>query len=72
MTSQDYFNYSDPVEGEICPLAVRKVLKILRYFSRVLSAMEPLAQQTGLVDACLYHMTKKPRSVDYDEEIASR
>jgi hypothetical protein len=34
--------------------------------------MEPLAQQTGLVDACLYHMTKKPRSVDYDEEIASR
>lgn len=73
MASQDdYFNYSDPVEGEICPLAVRKVLKILRYFSRVLSAMEPLAQQTGLVDALLYHMTKKPLSVDYDDEIASR
>mmetsp|Transcript_21992 Transcript_21992/g.47793 ORF Transcript_21992/g.47793 Transcript_21992/m.47793 type:complete len:1334 (-) Transcript_21992:75-4076(-) len=72
MTSQDYFNYSDPVEGEICPLAVRKVLKILRYFSRVLSAMEPLAQHTGLVDALLYHMTKKPLSDDYDEEISSR
>ena len=72
MSSRDYFNYSDPVEGTICPLAVRKVIKILRYFSRVLSAMEPLAQQTGLVDALLYHMTKKPLSVDYDEEISSR
>lgn len=73
MTSeQDYFNYSDPVEGEVCSLAVRKVIKILRYFSRVLSAMEPLAQQTGLVDALLYHMTKKPLSTDYDDEIASR
>jgi hypothetical protein len=56
MTSQgqDYFNYSDPVEGEICALAVRKVIKILRCFSRVLSAMEPLAQQTGLVDGKVY------------------
>eukprot|EP00578_Thalassiosira_sp_NH16_P026118 CAMPEP_0181095532 /NCGR_PEP_ID=MMETSP1071-20121207/10565_1 /TAXON_ID=35127 /ORGANISM="Thalassiosira sp., Strain NH16" /LENGTH=1590 /DNA_ID=CAMNT_0023177911 /DNA_START=86 /DNA_END=4858 /DNA_ORIENTATION=+ len=69
---QDYLNYSDPVEGDICPLAVRKVLKILRYFSRVLSAMEILAQHTGVVDALLYHMTKKPLSVDYDDEISSR
>ena len=72
MTSQDYFNYNEPVEGEICPLAVRKVLKIMRYFSRVLSAMEPLAQHSGLVDALLYHMTKKPHSVDYEDEITSR
>ncbi|KAL7535310.1 hypothetical protein ACHAXR_006413, partial [Thalassiosira sp. AJA248-18] len=72
MSPQDYFNYSDPVEGEICPLAIRKVLKILRYFSRVLSAMEPLAQHSGLVDALLYHMTKKPHSVDYEDEISSR
>jgi len=72
MTSEDYFNYSDPVQGEICPLAVRKVIKIMRYFSRVLSAMEPLAQQSGLVDALLYHMTKKPHSVDYEDEISSR
>jgi len=34
--------------------------------------MEPMAQQQGLVDACLYHMTKKPLTVDYDDEIASR
>ena len=71
-TDQDYFNYSDPIESKVCPLAVRKVLKTLRYFSRVLSAMEPMAQQQGLVDACLYHMTKKPLTVDYDDEIASR
>lgn len=30
------------------------------------------AQQQGLVDACLYHMTKKPLTVDYDDEISSR
>ncbi|EJK56754.1 hypothetical protein THAOC_23295, partial [Thalassiosira oceanica] len=69
---KDYHNYSDPVESEICPLAVRKVLKILRYFSRVLSAMEPLAQQSGLVDALLYHMTRKPRVRDYEDEVSSR
>ena len=72
MFTTDYFNYSDPIESIVCPLAVRKVLKTLRYFSRVLSAMEPMAQQQGLVDACLYHMTKKPLTVDYDDEIASR
>lgn len=72
MFTTDYFNYSDPVESKVCPLAVRKVLKTLRYFSRVLSAMEPMAQQQGLVDACLYHMTKIPLTVDYDDEIASR
>jgi len=69
---KDYYNYSDPVESEICPLAVRKVLKILRYFSRVLSAMEPLAQQSGLVDALLYHMTRKPHVRDYEDEVSSR
>ena len=71
-SKQDYFNYSDPMQGEVCPLAVRKVIKILRYFSRVLSAMEPLAQQGGFVDALLYHMTKKPLSTDYEDEIATR
>jgi len=71
-SEQDYFNYSDPVEGTVCSLAVRKVIKILRYFSRVLSAMEPLAQMNGLVDALLYHMTKKPLTTDYDDEIACR
>jgi hypothetical protein len=61
------------IEKEIfCPLAVRKVLKILRYFSRVLSAMEQLAQQPGLVDALLYQMTRNPYTSDDEGEIAAR
>ncbi|KAL7515348.1 hypothetical protein ACHAXN_013307 [Cyclotella atomus] len=61
------------IEKEIfCPLAVRKVLKILRYFSRVLSAMEHLAQQPGLVDALLYQMTRNPYTSDDEDEIAAR
>jgi len=43
------------------------MLKILRYFSRVLSAMELLAQQPGLVDSLLYRMKKNPHSKDEDE-----
>ena len=55
-----------------CPLAVRKVLRILRYFSRVLSAMEQLAQQPGLVDALLYQMTRNPHTSDDEDEISAR
>jgi len=69
---QHYYNYFDPVIIDVCPVAVRKVLKILRYFSRVLSAMEPLALQLGLIDALLYHMMKKPLPLDRDNETASR
>ena len=68
----NYSNYFDQVTIEVCPIAIRKVLKILRYFSRVLSAMEPMAQQFGLVDTLLYHMMKKPLSHDHDSETASR
>ena len=67
-----YLNYFDPIAIEVCPVAIRKVLKILRYFSRVLSAMEPMAQQFGLVDTLLYHMMKKPLPDDHDNETASR
>ena len=28
-TSRDYCNYSDPIEGEVCPLSARKVIKIM-------------------------------------------
>jgi len=55
----------------VCQLAIQKVLKILRYFSRVLSAMELLAQQPGLVDSLLYRMKKAPHSND-ENEISAR
>ena len=61
-----------PHKGETTSLAVRKVLKILRYFSRILSAMEPMAQHHGLVDALLYQITKDPLSIDDEDEIAAR
>ncbi len=67
-----YHNYFDPMAIDVCPVAIRKVLKILRYFSRVLSAMEPMAQQFNLVDTLLYHMMKKPLPDDHDNETASR
>jgi len=66
MTPGDYYG-DDSDCGSVCPLAVQKILKILRYFSRVLSAMEPLAQQVGLVDSLLYQMVKRPHSL-YDED----
>lgn len=73
MTSQHHYqNYFDPVTVEVCPVAIRKVLKILRYFSRVLSAMEPMAQQFDLVDTMLYYMMKKPLTDDQGSETASR
>lgn len=64
--------FSVPETDElVCQLAVQKVLKILRYFSRVLSAMELLAQQPGLVDSLLYRMKKAPHSND-ENEISAR
>jgi hypothetical protein len=62
-----------PEQGDeyVCQLAIQKVLKILRYFSRVLSAMELLAQQPGLVDSLLYRMKKTPHSND-ENEISAR
>ncbi len=65
VASEVYYESDD--EGYVCRLAVQKMLKILRYFSRVLSAMELLAQQPGLVDSLLYRMKKNPHSKDEDE-----
>mmetsp|Transcript_10039 Transcript_10039/g.13420 ORF Transcript_10039/g.13420 Transcript_10039/m.13420 type:complete len:796 (-) Transcript_10039:753-3140(-) len=46
------------------PLAVSRVLKILRYYSRVLSAMVPMAHQPGLLNALMYQMERRPISDD--------
>ncbi len=62
---------SDQDNEFVCDLAIQKVLKILRYFSRVLSAMELLAQQPGLVDSLLYRMKKAADSTD-ENEISAR
>jgi len=45
-------------------LAVLKVLKILRYFSRVLSAMVPMAHFPGLLDELIFQMRIRKSGVD--------
>ena len=50
---QQQHSHSQPQSD---PLAVRKVLKILRYYSRVLPAMVPMAHQHGLLDALIYQL----------------
>jgi len=40
-------------------LAVQKVVKVMRYFSRVLSAMIPMAHSTGLLDALIFQVQNK-------------
>ena len=62
-------------EGKINAVATSKIVKILRYYSRVLSAMSPMARQVGLLDALIYQMgrrlgTYKRRSdVDLDGNV---
>lgn len=46
------------------PMAVLKILKVLRYFSRVLSAMVPMAHFPGLLDELVFQM--KIRKVGTD------
>lgn len=38
------------------PMAVRKIIKVLRYYSRVLSAMIPMARHPGLLDAIIFQL----------------
>lgn len=45
-------------------LAVLKVLKILRYFSRVLSAMVPMAHFPGLLDELIFQLRIRKSGVD--------
>ena len=46
-------------EGRINAVTTGKIVKILRYYSRVLSAMSPMARQAGLLDALLYQMGRR-------------
>jgi hypothetical protein len=48
------------------PVAVKKVIKILRYFSRVLTAMIPMAHFPGLLDELVFNL-RVPRGVEMDE-----
>jgi len=55
-TSKDNLEIKE--EKEVNPNGVFKILKVLRYFSRVLTAMVPLAHFTGLLDSLLYQLEK--------------
>lgn len=55
MTESDVL---DELEDPPNKYAVFKILKVLRYFSRVLSAMVPLAHYPGLLDSLLYQLEK--------------
>ena len=45
------------------PVAVKKVIKILRYFSRVFTAMTPMAHFPGLLDELVFNL-RIPKSVE--------
>ena len=45
--------------------AMNKMLKVLRYFSRVLNAMIPLAHSPGLIDAILYQIQRCSETDSY-------
>ena len=51
------------------PLSVLKVLKILRYFSRVLSAMVPMAHFPGLLDELIFQMRIRKAGTDSTDSI---
>lgn len=38
-----------------------RILSIIRYFSRVLTAMVPIAHHPGMLDALIFHL-KRPKS----------
>jgi hypothetical protein len=44
-----------------CQVAVDRILSIIRYFSRVLTAMVPIAHHPGMLDALIFHL-KRPKS----------
>jgi hypothetical protein len=65
-SSQSAIESGKPLKKEkyTHPIAVLKILKVLRYFSRVLSAMVPMAQFPGLLDELIFQM--KIRKVGND------
>eukprot|EP00545_Synedropsis_sp_CCMP1620_P013224 CAMPEP_0119032198 /NCGR_PEP_ID=MMETSP1176-20130426/41932_1 /TAXON_ID=265551 /ORGANISM="Synedropsis recta cf, Strain CCMP1620" /LENGTH=1081 /DNA_ID=CAMNT_0006988609 /DNA_START=42 /DNA_END=3284 /DNA_ORIENTATION=- len=48
------------VEDATNPVGVSRTLQVLRYFSRVLSAMVPMAHHPGLLDALVYQLERQP------------
>jgi hypothetical protein len=48
------------VEDATNSVGVGRSLQVLRYFSRVLSAMVPMAHHPGLVDALVYQLERQP------------
>jgi hypothetical protein len=48
------------VEDATNPVGVSRTLQVLRYFSRVLSAMVPMAHHPGLLDALIYQLERQP------------
>ncbi len=42
-------------------MAVDRILSVIRYFSRVLTAMVPIAHHPGMLDALIFHL-KRPQS----------
>mmetsp|Transcript_600 Transcript_600/g.979 ORF Transcript_600/g.979 Transcript_600/m.979 type:complete len:892 (-) Transcript_600:103-2778(-) len=52
-------HYESMITHDMCPsniLAIHKVLRILRYYSRILSAMVSMANHPGLLDALLFQL----------------
>jgi hypothetical protein len=47
------------VEDTTNPVGVSRSLQVLRYFSRVLSAMVPMAHHPGLIDALVYQLERQ-------------
>jgi len=48
------------VEDTTNPVAVSRSLQVLRYFSRILSAMVPMAHHPGLLDSLVYQLERQP------------
>ena len=47
------------VEDSTNPIGISRALQVLRYFSRVLSAMVPMAYHPGLLDALVYQLERQ-------------
>jgi len=48
------------VEDATNPVGVSRALQVLRYFSRILSAMVPMAHYPGLLDSLVYQLERQP------------
>jgi len=51
------------------PLAIKRIIRILRYFSRVLTAMIPMAHFPGLLDELVFQLRIPKRTINPGTEI---